>query len=46
MSIRKIKIPIFIVLLAPVILLNACNTVDGAGQDIEKAGEAVQDAAH
>lgn len=26
--------------------LLACNTVDGAGQDIESAGEAVQDAAH
>lgn len=23
-----------------------CNTVEGAGQDIEKAGEAVQDAAN
>lgn len=26
--------------------LSACNTVDGAGQDIENAGEAVQDAAN
>ncbi len=25
--------------------LSACNTLDGAGQDIESAGEAVQDAA-
>lgn len=25
--------------------LTACNTLDGAGQDIENAGEAVQDAA-
>jgi predicted small secreted protein len=25
--------------------LTACNTVEGAGQDIENAGEAVQDAA-
>ncbi len=25
--------------------LSACNTVEGAGQDIEHAGEAVQDAA-
>ena len=25
--------------------LGACNTVSGAGQDIENAGEAVQDAA-
>ena len=26
--------------------VSACNTVDGAGQDIENAGEAVQDAAN
>jgi len=26
--------------------LGACNTVGGAGQDIENAGEAVQDAAY
>lgn len=25
--------------------LAACNTVEGAGKDIEKAGEAIQDAA-
>lgn len=25
--------------------LGACNTVDGAGRDIERAGEVVQDAA-
>jgi len=24
--------------------LSACNTVDGVGQDVERAGEAVQDA--
>lgn len=26
--------------------LSACNTVEGAGRDIENAGEAVQDAAN
>ena len=26
--------------------VTACNTVDGAGQDIENAGESVQDAAN
>jgi predicted small secreted protein len=26
--------------------LTACNTVEGAGQDIEYAGESVQDAAN
>lgn len=25
--------------------LGACNTINGAGQDIERAGESVQDAA-
>jgi predicted small secreted protein len=25
--------------------LTACNTVEGAGRDVERAGEAVQDAA-
>lgn len=24
--------------------LSACNTIEGAGQDVERAGEAVQDA--
>ncbi|MCB1651671.1 MAG: entericidin A/B family lipoprotein [Alphaproteobacteria bacterium] len=24
--------------------LNACNTIEGAGKDIEKAGEKIQDA--
>lgn len=27
------------------LLLAACNTVDGAGQDLQSAGSAVQDAA-
>jgi len=26
--------------------LSACNTIGGAGQDVENAGEAVQDAAY
>jgi predicted small secreted protein len=26
--------------------LSGCNTVEGAGKDVEKAGEAVQDAAN
>ena len=26
--------------------LNACNTIDGAGKDIENAGEAVQDSSN
>lgn len=26
--------------------LTACNTIEGAGRDVERTGEAVQDAAH
>ena len=32
-------------LFASALTLGACNTVDGAGQDIENAGESVQRAA-
>jgi len=32
-------------LLASIMLLAACNTIHGAGQDIQKGGEKVQDAA-
>ncbi len=28
-----------------VILIASCNTVEGAGKDIQKVGEAIQDAA-
>ncbi len=31
--------------LVAVAALSACNTIEGAGKDIQKAGEAVQDAA-
>lgn len=30
---------------ASVLLLGACNTVAGAGRDVQSAGEAVEDAA-
>lgn len=30
---------------ASVLALSACNTVEGAGEDIESAGEAIQDSA-
>ncbi|MBK7406119.1 MAG: entericidin A/B family lipoprotein [Phycisphaerales bacterium] len=32
-------------LIAGLVALTACNTVEGAGKDIEKTGDAVQDAA-
>ena len=31
--------------LMALVVLPACSTVEGAGKDIEKAGEAIQDAA-
>lgn len=33
-------------LLAGTFTMAACNTVEGAGKDVESAGEAVQDAAN
>ena len=29
-----------------ILVLAACNTVDGAGRDVESAGEAIQDSAN
>jgi predicted small secreted protein len=34
-----------LVMLLSIGLLIGCNTIDGAGQDIERGGEAVSDAA-
>lgn len=31
--------------LSAALLLSACNTIEGAGRDIQSAGEAVEDAA-
>ncbi len=36
---------VFVLLAALGLGLAACNTVQGAGEDLENAGEAVQDAA-
>lgn len=43
---KKYKILNILVLAAASVSLAACGTIQGAGQDIETAGEAVQDAAH
>ncbi len=32
-------------LMAMTAMLSACNTIEGAGRDIERGGEAVQDSA-
>jgi len=44
MLIKKIISSIVLVLVLT-ILIQGCNTMRGAGQDIEKAGEAIEDAA-
>lgn len=42
---RKItSIALLAALIAVVFSLSACNTVEGAGKDLERAGEAVQEA--
>ena len=35
----------FILLLAALLSLSACNTIKGVGQDIKKAGETIEGAA-
>lgn len=42
---RQVRALSSIVLLAVFAAIVACNTVEGAGKDVENAGEAVQDAA-
>jgi predicted small secreted protein len=37
--------PIRLCLIAAVLLLSACNTIRGIGQDIEKAGAAIEKSA-
>ncbi|MBC7783556.1 MAG: entericidin A/B family lipoprotein [Burkholderiales bacterium] len=39
------KIVTLAVLFAGCVTLTACNTMDGAGRDIERGGEKLQDAA-
>ena len=41
----KRLVPSLFLLLACV-LLCACNTVEGIGKDVKKAGETIEDAAH
>ncbi|TDO07657.1 MULTISPECIES: entericidin A/B family lipoprotein [Halomonas] len=41
----KRTIALILVSLFTLFLLSGCNTLRGAGQDIEEGGEAVQDAA-
>jgi len=43
----KGRITVLSLLMVMVVMccLSACNTMEGAGEDIEEAGEAIQDAA-
>ncbi|CAG4883041.1 entericidin B membrane lipoprotein [Georgfuchsia toluolica] len=45
--IRRIFVPLLAVLFLAgnVVALTACNTVEGAGKDIQKGGEAIKDEA-
>ena len=45
MSVSKNKLLTLSALALACISLGACNTIEGAGRDIEHAGETVQDAA-
>jgi predicted small secreted protein len=38
---KKFSAALFLV--SMVLILSACNTVNGAGKDIQKAGEVIQD---
>jgi predicted small secreted protein len=41
----KRSIALILLMLFSIGILTACNTVEGAGKDVQKAGEKVQDAA-
>ena len=43
---KDMKILSLLAISVAVIGLSACETVDGAGRDIENAGESIQDAAN
>lgn len=45
--IRRIFVPLLAVLFLAgnAVILTACNTVEGAGKDIQKGGEAIKDEA-
>lgn len=44
-SLKKIKsLAVLFAVLAATVSLTACNTIEGAGRDIERAGEEIQEA--
>lgn len=42
---RRRLIPALVIFGCSALALSACNTVEGAGEDIEDTGEAIQDSA-
>ncbi|MDO6693345.1 entericidin A/B family lipoprotein [Aliiglaciecola sp. 3_MG-2023] len=40
------KTKIIVTLITTLLLLSGCATIEGAGKDIESAGDAIQDAAN
>lgn len=43
---KKVTAPLIALALAGAVSLSACNTVEGVGEDIQQAGETVEDTAH
>jgi predicted small secreted protein len=42
---RAFQATLFLIVLGSMMFIAACNTMEGAGKDIEEGGEAIQDAA-
>jgi predicted small secreted protein len=42
---RFLPVATWLLVLASIACVTACNTVEGAGEDIEEAGDAIDDAA-
>lgn len=45
MNPKSLKASILITLLLSILALSACHTVEGAGKDVEKAGQSIQNSA-
>ena len=45
MTTKSLKVSALITLLLGMLALSACHTVEGAGKDIEKAGQGIQNSA-
>jgi predicted small secreted protein len=43
---KTLQLLLFSLSLTGLFILSGCNTIDGAGEDIENAGDAIQDSAN